>query len=79
MISQMSKEIFENQEELNKQREEYQNLFELVPCYITVQDRDLKLIKYNQEFGLPNLQLIVGQSEFQYQYLRGFQTENQCL
>lgn len=51
MISQMSKEIFENQEELNKQREEYQNLFELVPCYITVQDRDLKLIKYNQEFA----------------------------
>ncbi len=51
VISQMPKELFENQEELNKEREEYQNLFDLAPCYITVQDRDLKLIKYNQEFA----------------------------
>lgn len=43
--------ISENQEDLNKQREEYRNLFELAPCYITVQDRDLKLIKFNREFA----------------------------
>jgi histidine kinase len=38
------------QAELNQQRDEYQSLFELVPCIITVQDRNYKLIKYNQEF-----------------------------
>jgi histidine kinase len=40
----------EKQAELNKQRDEYQRLFELVPCIITVQDRNYKLIKYNREF-----------------------------
>ena len=50
-INQMGKEIGENQAELNRQRDEYQNLFELVPCIITVQDRDYKLIQYNREFA----------------------------
>jgi len=50
-IDQMGQEIAENQEELNKQKEEYKNIFELAPCYITVQGRDLKLIKYNREFA----------------------------
>jgi histidine kinase len=36
---------------LNKQRDEYQELFEQVPCYITVQDRDLRLIRHNREFA----------------------------
>jgi histidine kinase len=40
-----------NKAELNKHRNEYQNLFELVPCLITVQDRNYKLIRYNQEFS----------------------------
>jgi len=50
-INQMGKEIGENQAELNRQRDEYQNLFELVPCIITVQNRDYKLIQYNREFA----------------------------
>ncbi len=50
-INEMRKEIREKQEELRKQREEYQNIFELAPCYITVQDRGLKLIRYNREFA----------------------------
>jgi histidine kinase len=50
-INEMRKEIREKQEELSKQREEYQNIFELAPCYITVQGRDLKLIRYNREFA----------------------------
>ena len=29
---------------------EYQDLFELVPCIITVQDRDYRLIRYNRQF-----------------------------
>jgi histidine kinase len=49
-IDKMGKKIGEKQAELNKQRNEYQNLFERVPCIITVQDRNYKLIRYNQEF-----------------------------
>jgi histidine kinase len=50
-IDKMGQKIGEKQAELNKQRNEYQNLFERVPCIITVQDRDYKLLKYNQEFS----------------------------
>ena len=49
-IDKMGKRIGEKQTELNKQRNEYQNLFERVPCIITVQDRNYKLIRYNREF-----------------------------
>jgi histidine kinase len=48
-ITQMGRQIGEKQEELNKQRDEYQGLFERVPCFITVQDRDLRVLKYNRE------------------------------
>jgi histidine kinase len=50
-INQMGKKIGEKQEELNKQKGEYQKLFELAPCYITVQDRDFRLLRYNREFA----------------------------
>ncbi len=49
-IYQMRRELTEKQVALNKQRDEYQTLFERVPCLITVQDRDYKLLRYNQEF-----------------------------
>ena len=49
-IAWMRDEIAKQQRELNKQRDEYQNLFELVPCLITVQDRDFRLIRCNREF-----------------------------
>ncbi len=49
-IDQMRKMIADKQEELKRQRHEYQSLFEGAPCYITVQDRALKLIRYNKEF-----------------------------
>jgi histidine kinase len=39
------------QAKLNKQQHEYQGLFELVPCLITVQDRNYKLVRYNREFS----------------------------
>jgi histidine kinase len=51
-IDRMGKKIGEKQAELNKQRNEYQNLFERVPCIITVQDRNYKLIRYNREFDV---------------------------
>jgi histidine kinase len=50
-VNQMRKEIGKKQTELNKQRDEYQNLFETVPCIITVQDREYKLVGYNREFA----------------------------
>jgi histidine kinase len=48
-IHQMGQEIAAQQDQLNKQRDEYQHLFEQVPCYITVQDRDLRILRYNRE------------------------------
>jgi histidine kinase len=49
-IKKMGEKIGEKQTELNKQRDEYQSLFELVPCIITVQDRNYKLMRYNRDF-----------------------------
>jgi histidine kinase len=49
-INQMSAEIAQKQTELNKQRDEYQTLVERVPCLITVQDRNLRLLSFNGEF-----------------------------
>lgn len=50
-INEMGMHIAEKKQELNKQRDEYQRLFEGVPCYITVQNRELKLLRYNREFA----------------------------
>ena len=47
-ISHMQREL---EEKLNKQQDEYQSLFELVPCLITVQDRQYRLLQYNREFS----------------------------
>ena len=49
-INQMSAEIAHKQTELNKQRDEYQTLVERVPCLITVQDRNFRLLSFNGEF-----------------------------
>jgi histidine kinase len=49
-INRMSAQISLKQAELNKQRDEYQRLFEGVPCLITVQDRNYRLLRYNRLF-----------------------------
>ncbi|MCD4742491.1 MAG: PAS domain S-box protein [Desulfobacteraceae bacterium] len=49
-INQMAEQIKIKQNVLNEQRKEYQNLFEAVPCLITVQNRNFQLLKYNREF-----------------------------
>lgn len=49
-ISSMARTIAENQAALNRQRDEYQRLFDQVPCFITVQDKNLRLLRYNQQF-----------------------------
>jgi len=50
-INAMGSSIDDKQVELNRQKDEYQRLFDHVPCLITVQDRDYKLIGYNKEFA----------------------------
>ncbi len=46
----MRRKILEHHQELIRQKDEYQNLFERVPCLITVQDKAFRLINYNREF-----------------------------
>lgn len=50
-FNKMGKKINEKRSELSKQRNEYQNLFEQVPCIISVQNRDYRLMRYNREFS----------------------------
>jgi histidine kinase len=50
-INKMGREIGKKQAELNKQKDEYQNLFETVPCLITVQERNFRIIRYNRQFS----------------------------
>ncbi len=51
-INLMSHEVQEKHDEINRQWEKYQQLFETVPCLITVQDRSYRLMSYNREFAL---------------------------
>ncbi len=50
-IHQMGGDIAKHQAELTRERYEYQNLFESVPCLITVQDRNYRLLRFNKEFA----------------------------
>jgi len=47
----MCQEVLKHETELKAKQKEYQNLFESVPCLITVQDRNFKLLNYNREFS----------------------------
>ncbi len=38
------------QNQLRRSRERYRHLFEEVPCYITIQDRDLRIVEANRRF-----------------------------
>ncbi len=49
-INRMSSEIKRSHAELSKQKDEYKTLFELVPCNISILDRDFRLIGYNKRF-----------------------------
>jgi len=46
----MAQDIAKVLEALNKGKNLYKSLFEQVPCYVTVQDREFRLIRYNLEF-----------------------------
>lgn len=49
-IHAMGEELLARNRELRRQKEEFRRLFDLVPCIITVQDRDFRLVEYNSEF-----------------------------
>jgi PAS domain S-box-containing protein len=46
----LEKNVAEKQSHLNQSRQSYRQLFDQSPCYITVQDRDLRLTAANQRF-----------------------------
>ncbi|MGD9610134.1 MAG: PAS domain S-box protein [Desulfovibrionaceae bacterium] len=50
-IDTMGREVLTKQAELERQKERYRDLFEHVPCTITVQDKNLRLLSYNQVFA----------------------------
>ncbi|MBS3733107.1 MAG: PAS domain S-box protein [Desulfobacterales bacterium] len=47
----MGEQIARKQAELNKQKEKYRNLFELVPCEIAVLNTDFRLLHFNHRFA----------------------------
>jgi histidine kinase len=49
-ISHMVQDIAKIEAALNKGKDLYKSLFDHVPCYVTVQDREFRLIRYNLEF-----------------------------
>ena len=46
----LEKNVAEKQNHLNQSMQSYQQLFDQSPCYITVQDRDLRLTAANERF-----------------------------
>jgi PAS domain S-box-containing protein len=46
----LEKNVAEKQNRLNQSRQTYRQLFDQSPCFITVQDRDLRLTAANQRF-----------------------------
>ena len=50
-IKKMGAQIGRDQAELKKQKDEYQSLFETVPCMITVQDKKYRLLRWNKLFN----------------------------
>lgn len=49
-IFEMGNDLVDKQDQLRIQRNQYQNLFEGVPCLITVQNEDLQLLSFNKTF-----------------------------
>ncbi len=50
-INRMGRQIGAHHATLEKQRIKYRDLFERVPCLITVQDRRFRLLNFNREFA----------------------------
>ena len=50
-VNRMGDEIARSQMDLRRQRNEYQNLFENVPCEIAVLDREFRLVNFNRNYA----------------------------
>ncbi len=50
-VNRMGDEIARSQADLRRQRNEYQNLFENVPCEIAVLDREFRLVNFNRNYA----------------------------
>jgi HAMP domain-containing protein len=50
-LLQISQVLDNRKTAIHQEHSEFLNLFESVPCLITVQDRNLRLIRYNREFA----------------------------
>ncbi|MBL0714657.1 MAG: PAS domain S-box protein [Desulfosarcina sp.] len=50
-VNRMGDEIARSQMDLRRQRNEYQNLFENVPCEIAVLDRQFRLVNFNRKYA----------------------------
>jgi histidine kinase len=50
-IMEMGQKITSKQKELNRQKRIYRQLFNEVPCTITVQNKDFELLEFNKEFS----------------------------
>ena len=67
----MRQKIKETTTALKKSQQEFQTLFESVPCYISVQDRNLRLLRTNRDFrrdfgeiiGAPCFEVYKGRQE----------------
>jgi histidine kinase len=50
-VSRMQSALVEKEHALKKQIAQYQGLFESVPCLITVQDRNFRMLQFNRKFA----------------------------
>ncbi len=50
-IHRMGSDLIDKNSQLILQKDMYQDLFEGVPCLVTVQDRNLRLLRFNRSFG----------------------------
>ncbi|MFW6080315.1 MAG: PAS domain-containing sensor histidine kinase [Desulfosalsimonas sp.] len=48
----LRQQVSTKEAELNRQKERYRNLFEMVPCEIAVLDRKFRLVHFNRRFGV---------------------------
>ncbi len=51
IIQALLKRLEAERKELSRIKEEYNNLFQYAPCYITVQDKNFRLVRFNHEFA----------------------------
>ena len=76
-VNSMGDEIARSQADLRRQRNEYQNLFENVPCEIAVLDREFRLVNFNRSYAD---KFNPTQGDFCFKAFKGRETKcHECL